>query len=176
MWLCRENESETIWPSAPLPCSVSIALSWETSNGKWAKYDRGNGSFIVGLCRIIHNKVNSRAGTPTPHPDVNNPDIGDFGSSGKLDSMQHEPAAPSRIPDNLISTVVDDEALILDLNSGNYFVLNAVGSEIWASLQGGASIDATVDLLAEKYEVPPATIRADLDELLRDLADAGLWT
>jgi hypothetical protein len=85
------------------------------------------------------------------------------------------PVVTSSAPANLISSVVDDEALILDLDTGNYFSLNPVATEIWTSLKNGHSIDDIATSLAEKYETDSTIVRNDIDELLRELTDAGLW-
>jgi len=77
-------------------------------------------------------------------------------------------------PSNIVWNVVDDEALLLDIETGEYFSLNPVATEIWTRLSEGQSRDTIASMLGEKYEVEPEVIASDIDELLNDLSQAGL--
>jgi hypothetical protein len=64
---------------------------------------------------------------------------------------------------------LDGEAVILDLDSGTYFGLNAVGTRVWKLLEAGMGVDLIVDALAAEYEADRAAIAADVARLLADL-------
>ena len=81
----------------------------------------------------------------------------------------------SKTPSNIVWNVVDGEALLLDIETGEYFSLNPVATEIWTMLSDGQSRDTIAITLGEKYEVAPPVIAADIDELLTELSQAGLW-
>ena len=60
--------------------------------------------------------------------------------------------------------VVDDEAVIINLETGNYYSLERIGAEIWTMLSAHASVRAIVDRLARSYacersELEPAVVR-----------------
>jgi hypothetical protein len=69
---------------------------------------------------------------------------------------------------------VSGETVLLDLDSEQYFGLDAVGTRIWTLLNEGADPATMVDTLLEEYEVERDTLAADVDELLDKLAEAGL--
>jgi hypothetical protein len=69
---------------------------------------------------------------------------------------------------------VSGETVLLDLDSEQYFGLDAVGTRVWQLIGEGASADAVVDTLLGEYEVERETLAADVDELLARLAEAGL--
>jgi hypothetical protein len=69
---------------------------------------------------------------------------------------------------------VGGETVLLDLDSEQYFGLDAVGTRIWTLLNEGADADAVVATLLEEFEVERDRLAADVDELLDKLAEAGL--
>jgi hypothetical protein len=70
--------------------------------------------------------------------------------------------------------IVDDEALIVDLESGGFFSLDRVGTEVWQGLQDGLDLAQIVDAIAGKYGVDEQTVRRDVSELLEELSREGL--
>ena len=70
--------------------------------------------------------------------------------------------------------VVDDETLIVDLQSGDFFSLDRVGTEVWTALQEGLELPQIVTAIAEKYGVDAQTVQDDVSELLQDLRREGL--
>jgi len=66
------------------------------------------------------------------------------------------------------------ESVILDLASERYFGLDEVGTGMWRALTQGKSIEHAIAALETEYEVDPRTLRADVAEFVRKLADAGL--
>jgi hypothetical protein len=103
--------------------------------------------------------------------------------NGKEGSMSTEgPTAPTDIsletrvrpnPD-LLSSELEGEAVILDLSSGVYFGLNAVGARIWELIQDGRDLRAVRATLLEEFDVPPDRCEADLMQLVRRMAANGL--
>ncbi len=75
---------------------------------------------------------------------------------------------------DVVSRVVDGEAVLLDLESGKYFGLNEVGSFVWERIQTPASTDDLLSALHDAFDVDMDTLRADLDELVTDLEAKGL--
>lgn len=73
-----------------------------------------------------------------------------------------------------ISADLADEVVILDLESGVYYGLDAVGTRIWSLIQEPRFVNDIRDALLEEYEVDPDCCEHDLLALLNDLADHGL--
>ena len=76
---------------------------------------------------------------------------------------------------NIIWSIVDGEAVLLDTSSGHYFSLNPVATEIWNHLQSGDSVPQIVSSIAYRYSVEEETVRSDVSELIGELQAARLW-
>lgn len=74
----------------------------------------------------------------------------------------------------LVWRVVDDEALIVDLDSGGFFSLDPIGTEIWQGLHEGLSVAQIVAAIAAKYGADARTVQQDVAELLEELSREGL--
>ena len=68
---------------------------------------------------------------------------------------------------------VDGEVVLLNVVTGQYFGLDAVGSEVWMLLQStgpkGANLDTLCTLVTAQFEVDLATAERDLTALIDDL-------
>lgn len=74
-----------------------------------------------------------------------------------------------------IFSELDREAIILDMPSGIYYGLNAVGKSIWQLIQEPRSISEIVTSLRKDYPtVSPQTCEQDVIELLTDLQSHNL--
>ena len=76
---------------------------------------------------------------------------------------------------NIIWSIVDGEAVLLDTSSGHYFSLNPLATEIWSHLQTGNSVPQIVSTIAGKYSVEEEIVRNDVSELIGELQAARLW-
>jgi len=63
---------------------------------------------------------------------------------------------------------------MLDLNGENYFGLDAVGTRIWQLLQEHSDLQKVYDTMLEEYDVEGEQLEKDLDEIITNLAEAGL--
>ncbi len=73
-----------------------------------------------------------------------------------------------------IDRSIDGETVLLDLKTGIYYSLNEVGSAVWRILQSGATAAEIAEIVSSDYDVEPNTVRADINELLNDLASEKL--
>ena len=80
--------------------------------------------------------------------------------------------APQR---EVVWEVVDGEAVIVDVTTGDYFSLNPVATDVWTSLHRGADVPSIVQATATRYGVDRATVAADVEDLVGELEDIGLW-
>ena len=69
---------------------------------------------------------------------------------------------------------VDDDLVILDVDSGNYFGLNDVGDLIWNRLESDCSRDDLVDAVVETFDVTREAADRDITELVEQLIASGL--
>jgi hypothetical protein len=78
------------------------------------------------------------------------------------------------IPTQVMARRVSDETVILDLASGNYYGLDAVGSRLWQLLAEGKSLAAARDALLAEYEVGREQLDMDIGRLIQELHARGL--
>jgi hypothetical protein len=74
----------------------------------------------------------------------------------------------------VIGEVMDDEAILIDLESGSYFSLVGTGALIWAGVEQGASIDEMVAALDRACGGVPADTGQLVSDFLDDLASHDL--
>jgi hypothetical protein len=79
-----------------------------------------------------------------------------------------------RLSPDVVFRDLEGEAVILDLASGRYFGLNAVGTRIWTLLDQGTSIEQIVQTVAEEYDADAEQIARDVKALIENLSSRGL--
>ena len=79
-----------------------------------------------------------------------------------------------KIPDDVLISKLQEESVILNLDSERYYGLDDVGSRILAVLTTSESIEAAYQTLVQEYDVDPQVLRQDLVELVQSLIDQGL--
>lgn len=77
-------------------------------------------------------------------------------------------------PARFVETRIDDEAVVMNLDSGDFFSLEGTARAIWELIDGSRDRAAVVAALAESYGGPPEAIAADVDAFLAELHAAGL--
>lgn len=75
---------------------------------------------------------------------------------------------------DVLTQEVDQETVLLDMKSENYFGLNDVGRCALEILKTGADMDTLVSSLLKVYEVEKVQLENDIRDLLQELLDAGL--
>ncbi len=83
-------------------------------------------------------------------------------------------AAALHIPENVLFTTVDGDAVLLNTRSNQYFALDEVGARVWNLLTEGKSLRAAYEILLDEYEVDPVPLERDLLELVGHLTENGL--
>lgn len=73
-----------------------------------------------------------------------------------------------------VSSDLAGEAVILNLKSGKYYGLNAVGARIWNLIQEPRTLNDIRNVILEEYEVEPERCDRELLILLQELAAEGL--
>jgi hypothetical protein len=71
---------------------------------------------------------------------------------------------------------LDGEAVLLNLQSGKYFGLNAVGLRMWQLLVSNSSVEAAYGQLAGEFDVDAQVLRDDLGRLMSELLEHKLLT
>ena len=79
-----------------------------------------------------------------------------------------------QVPEHVATRDLDGELVLLNYDSETYFGLDEVGTRMLEVLRSSPTIDAGVDQLLAEFDVEPARLREDVQELLRRLVDGGL--
>jgi hypothetical protein len=79
-----------------------------------------------------------------------------------------------RIPDDVLISRLQEESVILNLDSERYFGLDDVGTRILSVLTNSDSIEAAYELLLTEFDVDRAVLRADLLALVANLLQQGI--
>ena len=105
--------------------------------------------------------------------------IGDLDREEAVDSFQHmdigldSVVAPS---EDAVFRELDGQSVLLNLATGMYFGLDAVGTHIWQLAAEDGSLRAMRQRLVDEYDADPATIEGDLLALAEALVARGLWS
>lgn len=83
-------------------------------------------------------------------------------------------AARVRIAEDVVFRDLAGETVLLNLKTGVYFGLDAVGTAVWQLVEGGRSVGQILDALLAEYEVAERRCEADLVEFLDALLDNDL--
>lgn len=75
---------------------------------------------------------------------------------------------------NVVYADLDGEAVLLNIETGTYYGLDAVGTRIWQLLSDGSQLEAVFDTLLGEYDVPPDELRVDLTAFIDTLVAKGL--
>jgi hypothetical protein len=78
------------------------------------------------------------------------------------------------IPDSVIAREVDGETVLLNLDTGVYFGLDAVGTAIWRAIQEDGRLVHAAAAVERDYDVDPSVARADLFRLIGEMLAKGL--
>ena len=78
------------------------------------------------------------------------------------------------VPDDVLISNLQDESVILNLDSERYYGLDDVGTRFLSVLTSSESIETAYERLRDEYDVDPQVLRADLLTLIENLIDQGL--
>ncbi len=77
-------------------------------------------------------------------------------------------------PAHVLVRFLDQESVLLNLETERYFGLDATGTRMWQLVTTSSNIDAAYRELLAEYDVEPELLRANLAELLDRLVENGL--
>jgi hypothetical protein len=118
-----------------------------------------------GWRRRTQNRGRGRLPTEVPALQETAPDV-------KFMSM--ELTARVRLAEDVLMQKVGDDAILLNLNTENYFALDEVGTRIIDTLQESDSVAQAVGKLVAIYEVDEGTLTKDAVRLVEECEQNGL--
>jgi len=81
-----------------------------------------------------------------------------------------------QISDDAVYEVLDGEAVVLHLITGNYYRLNEVGTRAWELIEEHRDLGRVRDAMLDEFDVTPEVLDADLATLVGELTAMGLLT
>jgi uncharacterized protein YoaH (UPF0181 family) len=69
-----------------------------------------------------------------------------------------------------------DGSVLINLESGKVFSLNAQGAKIWSLLEEGISLPELIESVAQIYRLPHQQIQHDVEVFIQGLQRSGLVT
>ena len=79
-----------------------------------------------------------------------------------------------RVPEEVLAAHLEGEAVLLHMDTKNYYRLNATAAAVYKGLERGLGRDALLDDLCAQFDVERGVAAAELDRLLGELAERGL--
>lgn len=80
----------------------------------------------------------------------------------------------AKAADGFSETMIDDEVVVMNLESGDFFSLTGTAAAIWALIDGTRDRAELIADLAAQFACDAADITADVEGFLAELAAAGL--
>jgi Coenzyme PQQ synthesis protein D (PqqD) len=78
------------------------------------------------------------------------------------------------VPDDVLISRLQEESVILNLDSERYFGLDDVGTQFLSALTTSDSIEAAYEKLRHEYDIDGEVLRQDLLALVENLVEQGL--
>jgi hypothetical protein len=75
---------------------------------------------------------------------------------------------------NVFAQEIDDETIILDSETQEYFSINEIGKVIWSLIEEKKNLEEIKAEMLEMYEVPEEQIEKDLLNFIQALEQKGL--
>jgi hypothetical protein len=88
--------------------------------------------------------------------------------------MQISLAMRASVPADVLIQDLQGESVLLNLGTGRYFGLDAVGTRMWAVLTTAESLQAAYATLLAEYDVDGQQLEGDLRNLVEKLVEQGL--
>jgi hypothetical protein len=76
--------------------------------------------------------------------------------------------------DNIAWRNINEEVVILNLKSGEYFTLNDVGQVIWLAITDKNNIEEIRQKVVDNFDVSPENAAKDIDKFLTGMLNEGL--
>jgi len=79
-----------------------------------------------------------------------------------------------RLNQELLSSEIDGETIMMSIDNGKYYGLNTVASRIWEILKEEPLFSEIIDLLTAEYDIEKAQCESETKEFLNNLIENKL--
>ena len=88
--------------------------------------------------------------------------------------MQITPDSVVTAAVNQVSCEIDDEAALLNLDTGVYYGLDRMGAYIWRLLSNPISVRKLQEQIVREYNADASVVEKDVTDFLNEMQSAGL--
>ena len=81
-----------------------------------------------------------------------------------------------KVSDNVLFQEIDNEYVLLNMETEQYFGLNEIGAKLWHSIAENGDTNTALEQIISAYNVAEDTLRADISRLLTELSNEQLIT
>lgn len=74
----------------------------------------------------------------------------------------------------VVGEVIDGEAVVINLENGNYYTMDRIGGEIWNIVEQNVTVESIVDAISARYEGSGLDIETSINELIVLMEQEGL--
>jgi hypothetical protein len=75
-----------------------------------------------------------------------------------------------------VSSWIDDELVMMSIETGKYYTLNRTATAIWNALDQAKSLNDVVNILIQQFDVPEQICRQDVETCLKTVVNHQLVT
>lgn len=79
-----------------------------------------------------------------------------------------------KINKDIIAREIQGDTVLLNLITGDYYSLNAVGTDIYNCITEGKDKDSMLEFLLAKYDVSAVQLKTDISALVSDLRECKI--
>ena len=79
-----------------------------------------------------------------------------------------------RIPENVESTTIDEDIVLLNFETGDFYGINSIGSKVFSMVEERYNFGDILKQIQSEYDVPEEVLRTDLIALFGELKENGL--
>lgn len=87
---------------------------------------------------------------------------------------RYHPNGHYHLNPRVLCRAVEDEAVLLDLDAGQYYGLNVVGFRIWSLLIEGHGVASICEAISREFEISADAARPDVDAFIDALCSRRL--
>ncbi|MEO8667036.1 MAG: PqqD family protein [Bauldia sp.] len=74
----------------------------------------------------------------------------------------------------MVADIIDGEAVIMNLEKGDYYSLDLIGADVWRLIVAGHTVGEIAAALADRYGIAPQQAEADVGALSAQLVSESL--
>ncbi len=80
------------------------------------------------------------------------------------------------VSEDAVFRELDGESVVLNLETGMYYGLDAVGTTVWRAVEPTGTLRQALDRVLAEFDAEQSKAETDLLELAAGLIEKGLWT